>query len=397
VLHDLWAKALVLDDESGGRVVIVTTDLIGLPREITDIVAEEVRKRHGLKRSQLLLNSSHTHTGPAVRPNLRVMYAWGPDEEKRSHAYARELGEKLVSVVGEALGAMMPANLSSGRGAVAFAVNRRERTPNGFRIGVNADGPMDHEVPVLIVSDRQGGQRAVVFGYACHNTTLTGEFHVVSGDYAGFAQMELEKSHPGLTSMFMMLCGADQNPAPRGRLELAAQHGKELADEVARVLKGDLGPLRPPLRTAFQQIKLRFDDHTREQFEVEAQAEDRFRQRRARLMLEAYDRGRPVRSVNYPVQAVRFGDGLTLIALGGEVVVDYSLRFKREFAGENLVVVGFCHDVMCYIPSARVLREGGYEAVESMIYYGQPGPFRGDIEETIFRAVRKVLRKTGAI
>jgi hypothetical protein len=101
--------------------------------------------------------------------------------------------------------------------------------------------------------------------------------------------------------------------------------------------------------------------------------------------------------VNYPVQAVRFGDGLTLIALGGEVVVDYSLRFKRDFAGENLVVVGFCHDVMCYIPSARVLREGGYEAVESMIYYGQPGPFRGDIEETIFRAVRKVLRKTGAI
>ncbi|MHB1308508.1 MAG: hypothetical protein ACYC23_15625, partial [Limisphaerales bacterium] len=53
-------------------------------------------------------------------------------------------------------------------------------------------------------------------------------------------------------------------------------------------------------------------------------------------------------------------------------------------------------DVACYIPSRRVLREGGYEAVESMIYYGQPGPFAESAEEVIHAAIRRVMTQVGA-
>jgi neutral ceramidase len=113
-------------------------------------------------------------------------------------------------------------------------------------------------------------------------------------------------------------------------------------------------------------------------------------------MLAAYDQRKPIRQVPYPVQAVRFNQDLAFLALGGEVVVDYSLRAKREFAGENLVVAGYCNDVMCYIPSQRVLREGGYEPVESMIYYGMPGPFADTVEEQVFQSARKVLKRVGA-
>ena len=113
-------------------------------------------------------------------------------------------------------------------------------------------------------------------------------------------------------------------------------------------------------------------------------------------MLAAYDRGDPVRDVPYPVQAVRFNRDLTFLALGGEVVVDYALRSKREFPDENLVVAGYSHDVMCHIPSRRVLQEEGYEAVESMIYYGQPGRFAESVEEKIFAAIRRVMEKAGA-
>ena len=193
----------------------------------------------------------------------------------------------------------------------------------------------------------------------------------------------------------MMLCGGDQNPNPRGTLDLARQYGQALGAEVGRVLDTALLPVRPPIRTALEVVPLDFAPHTRAAFVEESASPDKFRQRRARLMLAAYDEGRPVRQTPYPVQAIRLGGDLTLLALGGEPVVDYALRVKRELAGENLIVAGYCNDVMCYIPSRRVQREGGYEAVDNMIYYGQPGPFAETVEETIFAAVRRVAERVG--
>lgn len=113
-------------------------------------------------------------------------------------------------------------------------------------------------------------------------------------------------------------------------------------------------------------------------------------------MLEAYNKDWTPHHLSYPVQAVRFGAGLCILSLSDEVVVDYSLRAKREFAGENLFVSGYSSEVMCYIPSERVLKEGGYEGAESMIYYGFPGPFAAGVEERIFRAIRLVMKNVGA-
>jgi hypothetical protein len=192
-----------------------------------------------------------------------------------------------------------------------------------------------------------------------------------------------------------MLCGGDQNPNPRGTLDLAVEYGRILAAEVARVLGTALRPVHPPIRTALEVVPLDFAPHTRAVFEEEAKSPDVFRQRRSRLMLAAYDAGQPVRQTPYPVQAIRLGEDLTFLALAGEPVVDYSLRLKRELPGENLIVAGYCHDVMCYIPSRRVLQEGGYEAVENTIYYGQPGPFTESVEDTIVAAVRRVTEAVG--
>jgi len=395
-VHDLWAKALVMEDGRKGRVVIVTTDVLGLPREISDEVAARLSKKYGIERSQLVLNSSHTHCGPVVWPNLSAMFFLPPEDLQRVTRYAKKLTDDLVRVVDAAMADLAPAEVSVGHGSAGFAINRREPMPAGMRIGLNPKGPVDHDVPVLKIAAPDGKLRAVVFGYACHNTTLGGDFYKINGDYAGFAQIELEKACPGATAMFLMLCGADQNPQPRGKLEQAAEHGKSLAGEVRRVLAGDLRPVRPPIRTAYQVVSLDFAPHERAAFEEEAKSADRFRQNRAKLMLKTYDEGRPVRSLAYPVQAVRWNDDLTLIALGGEVVVDYPLRMKRELVGQNLIVAGYSNDVSCYIPSARVLREGGYEAVQSMIYYGQPGPFAENVEEAVVSACRKLLRQTGA-
>jgi neutral ceramidase len=394
-VHDLWAKALAIEDQKGGRAVIVTTDLIGLPRAVSDVVAGRVQKEYGLDRSRLLLNSSHTHTGPLVRRNLEIMFELSPEQRAVVDDYATGLVEKLVSVVGAAIADLAPADVWFGNGQATFAMNRREGSTKGVHIGVNPKGPTDPDVPVLKITTPDGKLRAVLFGYACHNTTLTGEFYRISGDYAGFAQIELEKANPGTTAMFLMLCGADQNPNPRSKLELAEQHGATLASEVGRVIAGSMKRVRGPIRAAFQVVDLGFAHHTRETFEARLNEKNVWRVRHAKAMLKTYDEGHPIRRYPYPVQAIAFGKDVTVLALGGEVVVDYALRAKKEFGSTGIIVAGYSNDVMSYIPSLRVLKEGGYEANDSMIYYGQPGPYDEEVEDRIFATIRKVMQRVG--
>jgi neutral ceramidase len=395
VLEPLHAKALAIEDNRRGRVVIVTTDLIGLSRALTDEVSARVQKQWGLERARLLFNSSHTHTGPVVRANLTTMYDLTAEQDAVIKEYSRQLAETLYTIIGAALGDLKPANLAFGEGSAGFAINRREPRTEGVRIGLNPKGPVDHAVPVIEVRGDDGKLRAVLFGYACHNTTLTGQHYRISGDYAGYAQSAVEASHSGTTALFLMLCGGDQNPNPRGEVEHAVAHGTALAAEVGRVLASQRQTLRGPIRAAYRVTELPFAVHTREIFEKDLQDRNPSKVRRAKEMLRMYDERRPIRRTPYPVQAIRFHRDLTILALGGEVVVDYALRAKREYPGERLVVAAYSNDVMCYIPSVRILREGGYEAVDSMIYYGMPGPFSEDVEEAVFDAVGAVMNRVG--
>jgi hypothetical protein len=387
----LGAKALAIEDTRGTRVVLVSTDLIGMPRTLTDWVATEVMKRYKLERPNIVFNSSHTHTGPVVRDNLETMYNLDAANMKAVNEYKAMLFERLVDVIGQALGDLQPAQVDFGWTTAGFAVNRREPTPNGIRLGVNPKGPVDHRVPVLRVSAPNGKVRAVLFGYACHNTTMTGEFYQLSGDYAGHAQAAVERELPGAVALFYELCGGDQNPYPRSSAELASQHGTALGKAVAGAAQGKLQPVSGRVRAAYQVVELPLAPHTREQFEREASDQNEFKARRARHILSLYSERREPRKVGLPVQAVRFERGFSLIALGGEVVVDYALWAKEKWANEPLMVAAYSNDVPCYIPTARILREGGYEAVDSMIYYGQPGPFSEEMEELLKEGIAKVF------
>lgn len=391
----IQAKALAIEDRKGSRVVILTTDLIGLPREISDHVAARLGNDQDLRRAQVLFNSSHTHAGPVVWPNLRPMFALDAAQQQAVEAYARRLTDELYHVAIAALSKMEPAKLHYSEGSAGFAINRREFRKDKVVFGTNPEGPRDHTVPVIDVRSANGKRLAILFGYTCHNTTLGAEFTKISGDYAGAAQRAIEARYPGATALFILQCGADQNPNPRGKPEQVEAHGKQLADGVAKALSGESTELHAPLKTSFLLTDLAFAPHTRGQFEEEAKHQDVYRARRAKLMLERYDAGQPLNKTPYPVQAIRFGKELTILALGGEVVVDYQLRARRLYPGEKLFVAGYSNDVMCYIPSLRVLREGGYEAAESMIYYGMPGPFTEDVEETVFASVRRVLKQVG--
>ncbi|MCE5266894.1 MAG: neutral/alkaline non-lysosomal ceramidase N-terminal domain-containing protein [Planctomycetaceae bacterium] len=388
VLHDLWAKALALQDERGERVVIVTMDIIGIPREMSDEIALRLKKRHGLERRQIVLNAAHTHTGPLIWPNLRILYDLSDADQQRLIEYRSRLISDVIEVVDSALSDLKPATLAIGHGSVGFGANRRAALK---KKGKPVPAPVDHDVPVVRINSPDGKPRAVFFGYACHNTTFTERCRLLSGDYAGFAQIELERAMPGTTAMFLMLCGADQDPKRRGTAEIAAEHGKSLAAEVQHVLADVTISPAVKIRTAYEEVTLDVAPVDRSVFDRELKGDNPFRQRRASAVLADLDAGRKLWRVSVPVQAVGLGDHAAMLTLGGEPVVDYSLRLKREYAKTNLIVAGYSNDVMCYVPSLRVLKEGGYEPIDNMIYYGRPGPFTDSVEDRIVGACHRVL------
>jgi hypothetical protein len=241
---------------------------------------------------------------------------------------------------------------------------------------------------VLKVAGADGRARAIVCGYACHCTVLS--FYQFCGDYAGFAQIAIEQANPGAQAMFVAGCGADQNPLPRRTVELAQQYGQQLAAAVQRVLGGALQPVesKTPLLSTYEEIDLPFGTMpSRAQVEADAKSTNFSLASRARNLLAILDKqGSFAPTYPYPVQVWRLGN-LTWVFLGGEVVVDYSLRLKRNLGSSHTWVSSYCNDVMAYIPSLRVLKEGGYEGATSMIPYGHPTAWGEPVEEDIVKAV----------
>jgi hypothetical protein len=397
-VHDLYVKVLALEDAARGKLVLLTSDLVGLPRDLSDAVAAEVRKRTGLARERLLLTCSHTHCGPVLRGSLTDMYDMPDRYAQKIPVYTNKLRGWMVETIVAALKDLKPARLAFGKGTAAFAVNRRQPTAKGIINGYNPRGPVDHDVPVLRVETPQGKLRAVVFGYACHNTTM--QFLKWCGDYAGYAQANLEKNHPGTLALFWIGCGGDANPLPRSKLELCEKYGRDLAKAVDRVLAARMTPVKGRLRARYDVVALPFDKlPTREQLAAEMLSKQKAVQKRALRLTRILEAGGKIDDHyrHYPVQVWRLGDNLLWVALGGEVVVDYALRLKKELGGKQpLWVTAYANDVMAYIPSARVLKEGGYEADSSMIYYGMPTRWAPKIEAKIVGKVHELVKAVKA-
>lgn len=380
----LHAKALAFQAAGHPAAVLVTVDLLGLTARLTDRAAIAVKRRYGLSRADILFNASHTHCGPVVDEQLSVAYDLSPEAWAAIRAYSAGLEEKLVTVVGDALARLAPATLAYAQGQAGFGRNRRVRfTP---------EGPVSHEVPVLRVTGTDGALLAIVFGYACHNTTLQDKFVEYHGDYAGVAQAALEERHPGTAALFVAGCGADVNPHPRGTLELVQAHGTALADAVDATQPAGAS-VESALHTAYATVDLPFvDDAARQRWKAGLDIDEKYLRRHAALMERtiARDGGLPP-AQPAPVQVWRFGSTFTLIALGGEVVVDYAHRLAREYPDRQIWAAGYSNDVFGYVPSLRVLREGGYEGGDAMIYYGLPGPFTEGVEELLLTEVRRQM------
>ena len=396
-LHDLWMKALALEDNAGHQAVLITSDFQGVPRLMSDQVFEQLKSKYGIERYQVMFTFSHNHCGPRLGDDLIDYYPVEEAQGKLVEEYTAQMVVKAVDMVGEALKKLTPANLQTGEGRATFAVNRRNNREADvaglLEKGTPLVGPVDHTVPVLTVTHPDGALKAILFGYACHPTTLS--FLTWCGDYPGFAQVELEKNHPGATAMFVNTCGGDQNPLPRRTVQLCEKYGHMLAVGVEEALKQPLKPISEGLKTAFEIVDLAYLKVVpREELEALKKDGNGIKQRWATRLLKKLDAGGKFESAYpYPIHAWQLGKEMLVIGMGAETVVDYALRFKAEF-GPGTWVCGYADDMISYIPSRRVWVEGGYEGGSNLYEYGRPAyRWAGDIENRIAASVHKLVKQ----
>ena len=410
VAQRIWAKALAIGgDEGAGPAVMITVENCGMTPEVRKTVADALQTT-GVKNERLVVTVSHTHTGPTLKNWASSIFGSDipPAELAHIDQYAKDLTEKMIQVARDALKSRRPGRLFRSEGKVGFAANRRVMVDGRWKgFGVQADGPVDHSLPMLVAKDENGKLITILANYACHCTTLGGNFNKIAGDWLGYASEFIEQENPGAVSLITIGCAADANPEPRrDDLKVCEQHGRAIADEVKRLLATDLKPVPADLTCKLTYIDLPFETlPTKEQWQERTKLPGPAGYL-AKKYLEMVEQGKEIpKTYSYPIGVWLFGEpkpgaermeppALAMIFLGGEVVVDYAIRMKSEFDSSRLWITAYANDVPCYIPSKRILREGGYEADTSMALYGRPTRWAPEVEDLIMAAIQKLLPQT---
>lgn len=380
VSQRLWAKALAISQGEKPPVVIFSCDNLGIREPMLDEVAAELQRRFAIPRENITLTFTHTHCAPKVTGASDTIFSTPipAAHQARIRKYSRQLTLHLIDVAAQAIESRAPATLEWTVGKVTFARNRR--TPGG---------PVDHDLPVLVVRGDDGQPRVIYTTYACHCVTLS--FNQYSGDWAGYAQEHIENAFPGCVAMVSIGCGSDSNPekgVTHDDVVLTSEHGQEIATEVKRLLEKPLRPIAGELVSKLTHIEIPLEEvPTREQLEARAK-EGGPNGFNAQSQLAKLDAGQELlAALHYPIHTVTFGDDLHMVFLAGEVCVDYSIGLKQILDRDRLWLHGYSNDFCSYIPSERLLQERGYGGGDEICYFDLPAKLKTGVEQQIVDAV----------
>src|SRR5437660_3827155 len=193
--------------------------------------------------------------------------------------------------------------------------------------------------------------------------------------------------------MFLIGGGGHATPYPRGTMKEALEHGATLGQEVCRILDGTLRPVSGPLTCVLDQASLPLQPFSRSALEKMATDGPSWQTGNAKAMLAKLDHGEKLASTyDCPAAVWQFGTNLTLVALSGEVVVDYVPLIEQAIGPLQLWIAAYCNDVFGYFPSARVLREGGYECRG---LYTTEAFFAPTAQDVLVAKVRELAQRAG--
>jgi hypothetical protein len=307
---------------------------------------------------------------------------------------AKKFSDALARVIIAATKKLEPVKLFARQSSAGFAHNRRREGVKGGN--PSKEDTLDHDVPILDVVDARGNRKAIVYGYACHNTTIDPQDRRLCADWAGFAREHLRKKYPTATMLFITGCGADQNPEPRGTVEHSMKYGQELGEAIESALSHQAAEITGGLHSALENVPLPLQKVTREDLDAAIASDDPPRRVKAKFLLDQLARGEKLLTeYPAPMQAVRLGNELLMIVMSGETVVDWSHRFKREFANraKRIWVAGYCNDMYGYVPTLRIQKEGGYEGGRANLWSWVPSPFTEEVERVVAGAVHRLVEK----
>ena len=387
----LWARALVIGEAE--PVAIVVLDNCGVPAAIRERVVARVAG-HGIPSERLVIASTHTHNAPSLEGYAAVLWAGRLDEQQQQHMeqYTEFAVRRMAEAVLSALKTREPMTLSWGRGRLTFGGNRRVLNDGQWAgFGFQRNGPVDHSLPVLVARDASDKVRAVWANYACHCTTA-GSANRINGDWAGYAAAALDREFSDAVGLVSIGCGADVGPQPAGSGALAQQHGEALAAEVTRVISREPVRLKSGPIAESVVVELPIDAPQARAFWDEQLRRGGFHNQLAQVMISRLQKsGRIEKTVSYPLTTWKFGSDLVMVFMAGEVVVDYSVLLNSRIDWRRLWLTAWSNDMPGYIPSRRVLREGGYEADFSQVYYAQPGRYLPEVEDVVLAGVSQLV------
>ena len=397
----LFVRAIAMAPTSGNWNVLVSIDAIGMDAAQTKKIADEIESRMGIPRSHLVICFTHSHTAPHPDSGLSNLFTVPLTAIESDHArtYTARVRTEVVTAVDQAIAEASPGTIEFAQGEVGFAINRRVlRDGNWVDFGERPDGPVDHTLPILVVRSPTGEIRGIVFNYACHCTTFHSTYNRVNGDWSGYAAEYLEQKYPQSTALCTIGCGGDANP-PRVEahsLALAQQSGRQIANEIVRLIEGPLATINGPFSASYGYAGLPVDRPSLTELEERLTDRSIHVRRHAEAMIAMNERkGRLPETYPAPVQVWNFGEQLTMVFLSGEVVADYALRLRGELKSQHRWISAYANDIFGYVASERMRPEGGYEVDGSMIYYNQPGPWAAGTEEVLIRRVHELVAASG--
>jgi len=405
---DLSATALALS--RGGRmVVILGLDLLELTDDQIDIIWHRAYESYNLKPEELFINCSHTHAGPLMRSRFNRKFCPPGEWSHPDETYISNTLDSIHMAIGGAMTALTPAKTSFGVGETHIGICRRAHDTSVYKgpaagyIGIYANIPnphkgIDRSCPVMYITNEADRPICLLFGAPCHPTTMSHPNYLVSAEYPGVARRIIEQSLEDTPSLFIQGIGGDVKPAivagddgfRSGTYDDVEAVGKELADDVKNTMNTRLEPLDIQLRTSLTRIPLPFaDGWTEETFvRYSANEQSEFRRNWAHHWLDKINKGETIpTSMDLTLSILELAPGVRLCGIAGELLTDIGMKIKHHFTDGLTLPCGYTNGRIGYIPDSNVLREGGYEATETVFFtMGMPAPWREDIDDTLLDA-----------
>lgn len=399
--------------------LIVTIDALGSDRSFILGVKDALRRRFGLEHEEVLINFSHTHHSVFLtgidKATRRGGYSMGQDrwpeiedelDYAEDEAYYLRIRDMLLDMVDGCYGRAMEGTLSIARATSEFAVSRRRPRPDGsVDWAPYWEGDINKDLHVLKLEDTLGVVRGVLYAYGCHTTGMGADNYKFSNDFAAAATALVEEAYPESVGMFLQGCAGELKPRPlavdddfAGADEAGIREvGAVLGREVVGVLQGGGFRTIECRLKAEQRDPLLYTEQTPVSF-YEAIAGDparnAFYRNSAKRTIRAIHDGNIKDRLPFYICVWELDDRTRIVAMEGEVSTEYAMQIKRLFNRENeeMIVLGYTNGVYSYVPTRKMLGEGGYEA-ENNYFFGLRGPYVPEIEDIIVGQVARALRR----